>query len=727
MPWGLTVYTEDYIMDACFLPTGKKGAEYPHFPDPAFAVIWRNWGLVEPSRIAKALDTDEENVRSWAARLGLDPQPSVSPLWRQRGFLTVIRNNWNLCDYDQILALLNMTDAELEFTLREDDFMWDKMGSLKPVVARPTLKTAYPADVIARLDEIAAFVKKIDAPKENAFAFIGPYKQEYTGDVVIPQQDDLRLVYSYFALYADTLADDAIESYPDTLLAEYAKNGINAIWLQALLRQLAPNPWDDHEEDARLRPQRLASLRALVNRAAKYGIGVYLYINEPRPEPDSFFEKFPHLRGAEYGVFRCLCTSLPEVQQYLEDSMEYLFREVPGLAGYFDISYSENFTNCCCRGPEPQSTCPRCKDVPPQDLVAAVNNSMARGAKKANPNVRVLAHTWAWEPSWDEDAIEQHTEGQYILAVSERNVPYTRGGISSTVHDYSMSVIGPGENTSRQWRVAQKFGHRAVAKVQINGSWEISSQPYVPIFELIVQHLSNVKDIGVRDAMLTWTVGGSPSPITQFACEFLDSKQPLEEALTAFFEKEYGASAAVVAEADKQFCAAYREYPFHITMIYTGPHTFGPMAPFFEKPTGCKATMIGFPYDDLDGYRACYPREILEQQFRILAEEWKKGIDILEAHTDTSAKYTELCLMAKAAYCHFASAYNHIHFIISRDGGDKAGMKEAILAEQAIVRETIALRAQDSRLGFEASNQYYYSMQDLVEKQINLAYLLERC
>ena len=57
----------------------------------------------------------------------------------------------------------------------------------------------------------------------------------------------------------------------------------------------------------------------------------------------------------------------------------------------------------------------------------------------------------------------------------------------------------------------------------------------------------------------------------------------------------------------------------------------------------------------------------------------------------------------------------------------KAGMKEAILAEQAIVRETIALRAQDSRLGFEASNQYYYSMQDLVEKQINLAYLLERC
>ena len=175
-------------------------------------MIWRNWGLVEVSRIAKALDSDEDTVSNWAARMGLDPHPSVSPLWRQRGFLTVIRNNWNLCDYDQILALLDMTDEQLEFTLREDDFMWDKMGSLKPVVARPALKTAYPANVVARLDEIAAFVKELDAPADNAFAFIGPYKQEYKGDIVFPQQDDLRLVYSYFALYADTLSDAAIES-----------------------------------------------------------------------------------------------------------------------------------------------------------------------------------------------------------------------------------------------------------------------------------------------------------------------------------------------------------------------------------------------------------------------------------------------------------------------------------------------------------------------------------
>ncbi len=714
-------------MDACFLPKGKRSATYPHFPAPAFAVIFRNWGLVAPSRIAKVLDTDEASVCKAAEKMGLDPNPTISPLWQKRGFLTVIRNNWNLCDYDQIKILVDMTDEQLEFTLREDDFMWDKMGSLKPVVERPFLAASYPAEVEARLEEIAALVRKIGAPADNSFEFLAPYTTEpAVGEVRFPQQESLRLIYSYFALYGDTLAGDAQDSYPETLLAQYAENGVNAIWFQALLRQLAPNPWDDHPEDAAARPGRLESLRRLVDRAAKYGIGVYLYINEPRPEPDSFFEKFPHLKGAEYQVFRCLCTSLPEVQQYLEDSMEYIFREVPGLAGYFDISYSENFTNCCARGPVPQSTCPRCKDVPPQKLVSTVNNCMARGAKRSNPNVRAIAHSWAWDPAWDKEAIAMHNEGQYLLSVSEEHVPFTRGGVDGYVRDYSMSVPGPGEKATRRWNAALENGMKPVAKIQINGSWEMSAMPFVPIFGLIGEHLQNVKNAGVRDVMLTWTVGGSPSPITKFTCAFLDSEETLETALPAFLKAEYGAAADVVAKADAQFCKAFREYPFDITVIYNGPHTFGPMAPFFEEPSGCASTMVGFPYDDLDGYRSQFPREVFESQFGKMTAEWKKGLDILESYTDTSPAYVELCRMAKATYCHIASTYNHIRHVRHRDLGDTAGVKAAILDEQKVVEMLMPLRAEDSRIGFEASNQYYFSMQDLVEKQINLAYLADR-
>ncbi len=266
-----------------------------------------------------------------------------------------------------------------------------------------------------------------------------------------------------------------------------------------------------------------------------------------------------------------------------------------------------------------------------------------------------------------------------------------------------------------------------VAKIQINGSWEMSSMPFVPIFGLIGEHLQNVKNAGVRDVMMTWTVGGSPSPITKFTCDFLDSPETLETALPAFLKQEYGAAAETVARADAQFCKAFREYPFHITVIYNGPHTFGPMAPFFEEPSGCASTMIGFPYDDLDGYRAVYPREVFEQQFGIMTAEWKKGVEILEAYRDDSPAYTELCRMAKATYCHIASAYNHIRHVRCRDAGDREGMKAAIRDEQKVVEMLMPLRAADSRIGFEASNQYYFSMQDLIEKQINLAYLADRC
>lgn len=709
-------------MDAKFYPSDKKGAEFPYFPAPEFAVIWRNWGLASVSDIAAALDSDEATVNKWALKMGLTPK-TVLPRWRERGFLTIIRNNWNLCEYDQIMRLTGMDEKQLEFTLLEDDFMWVKMGNLKPAVERPTLKAEYPKNILARLDEIAEIISKYPLPAENAFEFLDDYLAEYSGDIVFPQQDKIRLMYSYFGLYADTLADDAFGSYPDRLLAEYAKNGINAIWFQTLLSQLVPNPWEDSTAAEEKRKKRLSSLRALIKRAAKYGIGVYLYINEPRPMSDAFFEKFPHLEGASFDIYKCLCTSLPEVQKYLEDSMEYLFREAEGLAGYFNISCSENFTNCASRGTEAQATCPRCKNVPPENIIAIVNNCLERGAKKGNPKAKAIAHVWSWNKDWSDRAIEKLNDSHYVLAVSERRIKFKRGGIDAVESDYSMSVVGPGEESMAVWNSAIKNGKKPMAKIQINASWEISSQPYLPVFSLIGEHIEGIKKFGVRDTMLTWTVGGSPSPVTEFACSFLDSDKPLDSALFEFFREKYGAAADTVMAADKQFCKAFLEYPFNISVIYKGPQTMGPITPFWLEPTGCLATMVGFHYDDIDSYRGCYPREILEQQFRIMTDEWKKGIEILESQSNNSDIYKELLLMAKAAHCHFASAYNHIKFINCREVEDTCGMLEAVCSEREAVKELIKIRGADSRIGFEASNHYYYSVQDLAEKLINLDYV----
>ena len=56
-------------MDSVFHPVDKQPAKFPYFPDPAFLVIWRNWGLVSPERIAKALDATVADVCAVAERM----------------------------------------------------------------------------------------------------------------------------------------------------------------------------------------------------------------------------------------------------------------------------------------------------------------------------------------------------------------------------------------------------------------------------------------------------------------------------------------------------------------------------------------------------------------------------------------------------------------------------------------------------------------------------------
>ena len=45
--------------------------------------------------------------------------------------------------------------------------------------------------------------------------------------------------------------------------------------------------------------------------------------------------------------------------------------------------------------------------------------------------------------------------------------------------------------------------------------------------------------------------------------------------------------------------------------------------------------------------------------------------------------------------------------------------------EIAVAKATFALARRDSRVGFEASNHYYYVPQDLTEKVINCQYILD--
>lgn len=703
----------------------KQAIKYDYFPTAWQAVVWRNWGYLPVERIAKALQTTVDNIKEAAEMLGLNPEEPVDFVWEKRGYLTLIRDNWHLCTYEQILTLLNLSEETLAFILKEDDFMWFKLGNLKPAVDAPQY-APLTEEQKQRTMQIAELLKRefpeAKGVEEKAFAFIERFhepvsEQEYS-HLKINDTENLRMVYPYFALYGDVLIDESIDPLPERILKEYAEAGINGIWMQMVLYQMVEFPFEP--EMSKGWERRIESLKKLVAKAKKYGIGIYPYFNEPRAMSDAFFQKYPHLRGEAEGDFYAMCTSTPEVQDYLYSSVKKLFELVPDLPGYFTITMSENLTNCYSRLTG-EMTCPRCKDRAPWEVVAEVNNLMAKGAHDAVPSAKAIAWTWGWSDDWAEKVVPLLTEGQIVQCTSEEALPFCIGGVEGNVLDYTMSLCGPSEKSRRVWKVARDCGLQVSAKVQINNTWEMAVVPYIPVFDKIAEHINNLREQGVQHLHAGWTLGGCPSPNLRLAAWLMDDRGTVNDFLVDWLGIELG---SVVDKAQKKLSDAFSHYPFHIDTIYNGPQNFGPMTPFFLHKTDYRATMVGFPYDDIKGWAGIYPTEVYEDEYSKLCEGWKEGVKLLEGYEGINPELDELILMAKAVLYQYESAYHHIQFVRYRNEGatDKEEMIRVIREEMDTVKELISLQLKDSRVGYESSNHYFYTLQDLKEKIVNLSW-----
>lgn len=704
-----------------------KAITYEYFPTAWQAVVWRNWGYIPVERIATALGTTTSNIKEAAKMLGLNPEQPVNEEWEKRGFLTTIRENWHLCTYEQIMELLHITEAELAFILKEDDFMWTKLGDMKPQVEAPQY-VPLTEEQTKRTEKITAlFRERFPAEKaqqDNAFTFIQRFhepinEQEYE-NLVLPSGENLKMVYPYFALYGDALIDESIDPLPERILKEYAQAGINGIWMQMVLYQLIPFPFEPSISEGW--ETRIASLKKLVAKAKKYGIGLYPYLNEPRAMSDAFFNKYPHLRGEVEGDYFAMCTSTKEVQDYLYLGVKKLFEMVPDLAGFFTITMSENLTNCYSRLPDREMICPRCKERKPWEVIAEVNNLMAKGAHEVNPNAKVIAWAWGWKDEWAHKVIPLLTEGQIVQCTSEEAMKFCIGGVSGQVLDYTMSLCGPGEKAKKMWKVARECGVQTSAKVQLNNTWEMAVVPYVPVFDKVAKHVTQLKEQGIQHLQMSWTLGGCPSPNLRLASWLLEDKGTLKDFLIDWLGEDI---AKGVFCAQQKLSDAFSHYPFYIGTLYFGPQNFGPMAPFFLKKTEYHASMVGYPYDDIEWWSGIYPIEKYEMQYQKLVEGWKAGVEELYAFKGKDSQLDEMILMAQVVLFQYESAYHHIQFVIQRDAERKDEMLSVVQAEMETVQRLLAARCQDSRIGYESSNQYFYTLQDLKEKLINLAYCEE--
>lgn len=715
-----------------------KILRFPHFPAVYQCVIFRNWGLVPPERIAKVLGTDVQTVRKSAAAMGFSEQPEVCGDWVTKGYITIIHYNWHILSYEDICVLLDWPLEKLAFTFKEDDFLEVKLGEFKPGVLdcryRPLTE-----EEEEETRRICQAVKEIseELPPVTAEPFdFRPRFRMYGREPLIlknPRYEE-RFVYSYCALFGDTLADRELldSSFPEELLEAYAALGITGVWIHIVLYNLVPYPFDPKLSQGW--ETRQEGMRYLTEKLEKHGLRLFLYFNEPRAMQTAFFAKHPELKGMSNsaGTLGTLCISRPEVQAYLRDSAAMLARNIPLLGGVFTITASENMTNCYSHvGHGKKSPCPRCAHMSHAESYALVNRLVWEGISSVSDTIRVIAWTWGWDPSDVKEVIEKLPKEVSVMNVSEQFAEKRIGDTTTSVLDYSISVEGPGKYALDNWKWAHGSGHKAYAKIQANNTWEIAAVPYIPVFEQIYRHIARLTEAGEgkpEGLMLSWSLGGYPSASLKLIAAFYEKKDRIPT-LAEIYEGLFpGVDLDVLTEAFHQFSEAFAEYPFHIGTAYLGAQELAPANLLLEEPSGFKATMTGFAYDDIDGWRSIFPLETYIGQLRKMSELWHRGLMLLDPVCRESQDpiLQELWDCAEVCDCHFRSMYLQCVFVGLRDGkemGHELTIPEILREDEEISMRTAAVQARNASIGYEACNHYFYYRNVLVEKMIACRYL----
>ncbi|MDD2600854.1 MAG: hypothetical protein PHO37_16800 [Kiritimatiellae bacterium] len=717
------------------------------FPSRLHAFVWRNWSVVPVDRLAQVLETTPAKVSQIAVSMGLSAQQKTLPEWKNEGYITVLRRNWHLLPYPQLLTLMDFSREKMREHLIENDFLFIKLGSVKPKCA--PLVYHEPTEIEReRAQQIAALLKKEGVSPadtgEPRFAFIPVLSKPLPAAAGAIKKDessfDLRLIFSYFADFADPLYDPEVPSYPDGLLQRLSDNGVNAVWLHTVLRTLAP-PTEEFPEFGKDYQRRISGLKVLVQRARKYDIDVYLYVNEPRAMPQEFFDVAGRetLKGISRGGLHTMCTSIPAVRQWISDSLAYVFQEVEGLGGVFTITASENLTSCASH--RLTAGCERCKNRDYADIIAEVNTTIAEGVRRGNPKARTVVWDWGWDDKYAPDIIAKLPETCWFMSVSEWSLPIERGGVKSNVGEYSISSPGPGPRASKHWQLAKEHGLKTVAKVQAGLTWEFCVIPYLPVMDLVAEHAHNLSDSNVDGVMLSWSLGCYPSPNLRIFQAMKGKDESVDGVLDAMADSLYGRQGRALArQAWTAFSNGFREYPYHISSLYVGPQHMGPANPLYLNATGYSATMVGIPYDSLNAWRSIYPFEVWVQQLERVRHGFEQGCALYEklaeaVDANLRAQVQRELGTYRAATLHFESMINQARFIDARDklaADDQSRekyiqtMRNSAKAELDVAKRMLPLVQSDSRIGYESSNHYFYIPQDLLEKIVNCHYVLSQ-
>jgi hypothetical protein len=378
---------------------------------------------------------------------------------------------------------------------------------------------------------------------------------------------------------------DYLESaYTDNYLQKMAHYYINGIWVHIHMRDLVrTDVFPSLSENAERYSETVAKL---MTRAAKFGIKIFIYCQEPMGihESDSFWNDNHDVRGhyAETQSSYALCTSTQKVKDFLYQGTAQLFREFPALGGLLVISSSE-FNSHCYTGME--TNCERCKSRSKADVTAEVLNLMNAGAKSANPDAEIIAWNWSWSTAQNE-ILEKLDDSISLMADFERGADRIFDGVKHLLDEYSLSYIGPSE---RFMEVAGHVGdgRKMYAKLQLGVTHELASVPYFPVMQKIVKKFLNMKKLGLSGIIECWNFGNILTRNIEVSnlLAWDNEYETPNDVLRPIAMRDFGDAAADdFLAAWSKFCDATDHYPFQNSFIYRGSLNYGGAYPLiFEK------------------------------------------------------------------------------------------------------------------------------------------------
>ncbi len=522
----------------------------------------------------------------------------------------------------------------------------------------------------------------------------------------------------------DELMDD-VDYYPEPYLNRLAKEGINALWLTVCFHEVTfssiqpPDPF---------REKRLAKLRRVVERCARYGIRIFLFCIEPqgfvgRPP---LLEKHPVLGGITNWGFDMtgFCPTSETARKHLYEQTKNLFASVRGLGGLLDITSGEQLSSCF-HNPVPGYSCPRCSKLTPPEILRNVLDPMVRGMKEAEPEAEFISWFYHSSPgkecsAWVYESAAAVPEGVVDLYNFESGIALKQQGLLLHGGDYWNSKTGPAHRFRKLSRLLEKKHVRCGAKLQISNGHELATVPVIPAPGILYGKYKYITGHHVDTVMYSWYFGACPGLMNRAAFELAcwDFSRSEKEFLLDLAEREWGDDAPAVAAAWEYFSRGYRKYPLCTDIQYNGPFHHGIVWPLYPEVRfhDLYASWKPLPVSG-DSFGKClgvFTLEEFERQARSMAATYGRGLKLL---LPLASKYRkDPHLMREIRYAHavgllLESGWRIGRFYLLRKKlyeGDLAvldEMEEIVRREIAAAEEMIRLCREEFLLGYHSESE----------------------